>query len=263
MAAMGAIKGRVLKIWTSGDYTKIGNTTCGEDANAVALTTTPDHVPESVKGGAVTLMGTRTEGPAKGQKLALGLLLAALVAGCVLLVARPAYAVSTFTVNLTGDGSDMNLADDACDTLALLGRQCTLRAAIQQANATANAGGPDLIDFGFFGDGPYTISPASQLPIITQPLIIDGYTQSGASENTLDQPGRSDASIQIELDGTNAGLSATGLVFGIGVSDCVVRGLAINDFGEDGIVFISSTGHKVEGNFIGTDASGTSAQGND
>lgn len=58
-----------------------------------------------------------------------------------------AYAApnATFTVNQTADLVDANLADNRCDTnLSTAGDQCSLRAAIQQANATA---GTDTLTF--------------------------------------------------------------------------------------------------------------------
>ena len=49
-----------------------------------------------------------------------------------------------------------------------------------------------------------TIMPATQLPDITQPLMIDGYTQPGSSPNT-NPPGQGDnAVILIELSGAIA-----------------------------------------------------------
>src|SRR6188472_1654265 len=59
----------------------------------------------------------------------------------------------------------------------------SLRQAILSANSTANV--PDAISFSISGTGPHTISPVTPLPPITDPLVIDGYTQSGASSNTL------------------------------------------------------------------------------
>src|SRR5262249_29821477 len=54
----------------------------------------------------------------------------------------------------------------------------SLRQAILDANATTNlAGGPDVIQFNISGSGVQTISPSSQLPTITDPVLIDGYTQ--------------------------------------------------------------------------------------
>ena len=56
----------------------------------------------------------------------------------------------------------------------------SLAQAIIDANAAAGA---DLIQFDIAGTGPHTIAPA--LPAITDPVTIDGYTQPGASPNTL------------------------------------------------------------------------------
>jgi CSLREA domain-containing protein len=57
---------------------------------------------------------------------------AALMAACLLLIANPAYAGITFTVNSTGDEGDFNLDDERCFTGARrFGAEvCTLRAAI-------------------------------------------------------------------------------------------------------------------------------------
>src|SRR5262249_29527709 len=88
----------------------------------------------------------------------------------------------------------------------------------------------------------------------------DGYTQQGASANTL--PAGDDAVLMIELDGTSAGASADGLTLTAGGS--TVRGLVINRFGGSGIILNrpAAVGHLIEGNFLGTDATGTAPLGN-
>jgi CSLREA domain-containing protein len=68
---------------------------------------------------------------------------------------------TTFVVNSTGDQPDDNTANNVCHTAV---GTCTLRAAIQQANATA---GTDIIQFAITGAGVHTIQPASSLPSIT------------------------------------------------------------------------------------------------
>ena len=61
----------------------------------------------------------------------------------------------------------------------------SLRAAIIAANTTANVGGnPDRIEFNIAGGQVHTINLLSALPTITESLIIDGFTQTDASENT-------------------------------------------------------------------------------
>src|SRR3954471_20591744 len=52
----------------------------------------------------------------------------------------------------------------------------SLRQAILDANAT---NGLDTITFQIPGGGPYTITPASALPAITDAVLIDGTTQPG------------------------------------------------------------------------------------
>ncbi|UCF08691.1 MAG: DUF4347 domain-containing protein, partial [Thermoplasmata archaeon] len=110
-------------------------------------------------------------------------------------------------------------------------------------------------------DHPYswwTISPQSALPIITDPVIIDGYTQEGAEENTLSYS--NDAVLRIELDGSNAGMPLGGLHINSGGS--TVRGLVVSGFGLCGIQADTYGGNVIEGNYIGTDVSGTCAINN-
>ncbi|MBI3418499.1 MAG: hypothetical protein HY043_24675 [Verrucomicrobia bacterium] len=99
----------------------------------------------------------------------------------------------------------------------------SLRQAIGDANASP---GLDSIIFNIPGAGPHSIQPLSPLPTITDPVVIDGYTQPGASPNTLSQG--DNAVLVIELDGTSAGAGASGLTITSGGS--TVSGLAINRF---------------------------------
>ena len=54
----------------------------------------------------------------------------------LVLLAGPAGAL-TFTVDSTGDAKDANTGDDTCDAV---GGGCTLRAAMEQANASTGHG---------------------------------------------------------------------------------------------------------------------------
>src|SRR5262249_17248606 len=123
----------------------------------------------------------------------------------------------------------------------------SLRQAILDANSSPNVAGPDVIAFFIQGSGVQTISPVSALPTITDPVIIDGTSQPGFAGTPL-----------IELDGTNAG--GSGLMIDAGGS--TVKVLIINRFSGDGIVLENSGGDTIVGNYIGTDATGTLAQGN-
>lgn len=144
---------------------------------------------------------------------------------------------------------------------------------LYQAIADANAlPGPDRIVFNIPGSGVRKIHISTQaLPSIDDTVTIDGYTQPGASPNTL-QTG-DDATILIQLDGQSFSffpVSSTGLF--INAENCVVRGLMITAFpptsdpyigsyGGYGIVIVKA-GCVVEGNFIGTDGSSATTLGN-
>ncbi len=133
------------------------------------------------------------------------------------------------------------------------GNPGSLRWAINQVNAD-KAKGVDTIDFDIAGTGPFVIAPTSALPTITHRVVIDGYSQPGASPNTLATG--DNAIILIELSGTNAGFSS-GLT--ITANRSTVQGLAINQFAQEGIRLTVGSDDVVSGNFLGTDPTGTIA----
>src|SRR5215471_10940261 len=125
---------------------------------------------------------------------------------------------TTFTVNDTGDGADANIGDGICDNGH---NKCTLRAAIQEANAHA---GIDRINFNIPpvpGLG-LTIAPVTQLPDIKEGVVIDGYSQPGTSPNT--QTNGDNAVLVITLDGVNLGPTGNGLTV---KATSEIEGLAI------------------------------------
>ena len=132
----------------------------------------------------------------------------------------------------------------------------SLRQAIIDANANA---GSDTIRFNISaGSGLHTISLLSALDTITGPVTIDGYTETGASANTLAIG--SNAVLQIELNGTNAGAGSSGLVLDSGAS--TITGLIINRFGDVGIrVNDAADGSTIAGNWIGLNSSGNALAG--
>src|SRR5207247_2405371 len=89
----------------------------------------------------------------------------------------------TIVVNSNTDRADLNGTDAVCDAFIAVGHQCTLRAAIQTANATANPiHAQDTIQFAI-GTGVVTIqvgvTTSANLPTVTDPVVIDGTTQPG------------------------------------------------------------------------------------
>jgi CSLREA domain-containing protein len=98
----------------------------------------------------------------------------------VVIVASTAVpaAAATYVENDNANSSDSTVGIGVCRTS---GGVCTLRAAIQEANATSAL---DTITFAI-GTGPQRISLSSSLPAITQPAIAQpaGTTTSKAAVN--------------------------------------------------------------------------------
>jgi hypothetical protein len=132
---------------------------------------------------------------------------------------------------------DRTTQDNICDTRnnrfvnppVAASNICTLRAAIEQANATP---GKDRISVMV-----QTIRLARPLPPITDPMII----QRGLTT-------------KVTLDGANAGPGATGLTITAGSTE--VRGLVLINFPGAGIAISGSGGNKIDGNCIGVDDTG-------
>ncbi|MGE0104066.1 MAG: FG-GAP-like repeat-containing protein [Blastocatellales bacterium] len=158
-----------------------------------------------------------------------------------------ARAEMTFTVNSTDDQND-----GTCDAA-----HCSLREAILAANANQ---GLDQIAFDIQTrrvtgtqfkslsaetrmapgrpSSPFIIRLLSQLPLITDPVTIDGTTQSRFAGTPL---------IQI----LGGGLS-------VSQGDCTIRGLVVGGISLFPTAFTGSRENDIiEGNFIGTNASGT------
>ncbi len=150
------------------------------------------------------------------------------------------------------------IAGSAASTLTVTNTSDSGAGSLRQAILDANAapGTLDVIGFNIPGAGPHTIAPTTPLPAISDPLIIDGTSQPGFPGTPI-----------IELDGTSAGPNANGLEVTSGSS--VILGLAINRFGTNGsgpggagIALLGFGGNVIQGNFIGTDVTGTVALGN-
>jgi hypothetical protein len=189
----------------------------------------------------------------------LGMLAVLAMAAAMLLTGTPTYAATTFTVDSTADTQDL--------TPGLAGEVITLREAIARANSNNNPTQVDRINFDIPGTGVHTISPSSALPPITEPVVVDGYSQPGSSVNTLARS--TNAKLTVQISGTN--LDSTGTDGGVTVSasNTVVKGLVINRFVDPAGIEVASENLtevlrnvKIEGNFVGTDPSGTLNRGN-
>ena len=165
------------------------------------------------------------------------------------------------TVNSTGNSADNNPGNGVCSTGGTVAGspECTLRAAIQEANASATV---DTIHFNIpITDGGYTASPVafrirpsgSVLPDITGPVVIDATTQPEFS--TAGRP-------VVVLDGSLAPLTGDPNGLSLNAGSSTIRGLVIQNFGEDGIEIDVAGNNLIVGNYIGTDVTGTLARPN-
>ncbi len=210
------------------------------------------------------------------------------------LAAAMTAPTATFTVNNTGDQSDILPGNGRCETVANNG-QCTLRAAIQETNASAGA---DLITFSV-----PSITLTSTLPNITDAVTIDG----GTNRTEISGPGltltggnsvvqrlvlnrllnTAAAAINMTTKGSNrvegcyigTNVAGTATAFGsnsflpgilndtspgniIGGTTAAARNVLVAQTVGVGLV-TKSPNTKVQGNYIGTDAAGTTALGGD
>ena len=135
----------------------------------------------------------------------------------------------------------------------------SLRDAITQVSATC-AVTSNVINFNIAGGGPHIILPTSALPTLTcANTTINGYSQSGASPNTLaNGVSGSNAVIKIVLDGS--GVTSGGLH--VAANNIDIRGLSIVGFASDNAIFVTGNAANIVGNFLGTRPDGTSAPNN-
>ncbi|MEJ2708534.1 MAG: choice-of-anchor Q domain-containing protein [Anaerolineales bacterium] len=132
----------------------------------------------------------------------------------------------------TGPVYTVNTAQDVSDSACTFS-DCSLREAIQAANAQANGAAPEEIHFNIPGSGSPVIEPLSPLPAISDPVVIDGATQpSGA----------------VEIRGGQAGEQSTGVTIQGGNS--LVRGLALSGFAGAGLSLEGAVENRIEGNRI-------------
>ncbi len=125
----------------------------------------------------------------------------------------------------------------------------SLRQAILDADADTSTSSTDTIEFAIAGAGVQDIQPTTNLPAITRPVTIDGTSQPGYAGAPL-----------IDLDGTHTGAGTDGLVLAAGSDGSTIRGLVINNFNAAEIS-IATTDNTVQSCYLGTNATGTSADG--
>ena len=145
--------------------------------------------------------------------------------------------VATVTINVVGDPLVVTHTED--------GGFGSLRFAITYANTHPNPDGvPETIAFDIQGEQPvYRIALASLLPVITDPVVIDGTTQPGYYGRPV-----------VIIDGrylSNETEGAYGLAIAAGRSE--VRGLAIVNAPGTGLLLRDGHANVVRANWIGLD----------
>lgn len=145
----------------------------------------------------------------------------------------------------------------------------SLRQAILDANSNP---GFDTIEFAVAG----TITPLTQLPAITDPLLIDGYSAPGASPNTNPINAPNNAVITVQLDGPgpifDPDAPRVGLELDPGSDGSTIQGLSVTNWaavvgrispgqpiGGVGIRIRSSDHNSILGCFLGVDLEDASA----
>ncbi|WP_439620393.1 hypothetical protein [Gemmata sp.] len=161
---------------------------------------------------------------------------------------EPRETPATFTVTTTADSGAGSLRDAITRANASPGADT-----IAFAIPVSDPGFADANQNGGFDPGDYwSIAPTAPLPAITNTVLIDGWSQPGLPGNPRPV---------IELNGTSAGAGADGLALTDHVGS-TVRGLAVNRFAGTGIVLTWGGGHRLVGDFVGTDPSGSQARPN-
>lgn len=165
--------------------------------------------------------------------------------------------VPSLIVNHTGNGDDLMPGDGICDAggPAVEGRpRCTLRAAIQEANALP---GFDRITFDIpeedAGWNPaqqaFVIRTVPATPALTEAAEIDATTQPGFA-------GRP----RVVVDGTG-GIGNEEQGFRLYAGNSTIRGFSIVRFFAAGIAIAGPGGNVVAGNYIGLRPSGVDTAG--
>lgn len=178
------------------------------------------------------------------------------VAAALLLSARVASAqacqANCYLVNTAADTINPSCGVSGIGT-------CSLRDALTKIALSSN----NVIHFAI-GTGPQTITLLSDLPDIHLPVTIDGTTQPGFAGVPLIQVRRGDAGLAMHGlrtrgPSTNT-LTLKSLVLShFNGSACLVcAGVILSDPGD----LVRPGGHTIQGCYIGTDATGTMADGN-
>jgi titin len=151
------------------------------------------------------------------------------------------------------------------DTVTASDGKVTLREAITAINAGTTLADPDIvaqnpttpnafgisdtINFNIAGAGVQMISTVTDLPTINKAVFVNGYSQPGSSANSNPLSAGINSVLRIEIN-----CQPGGIAFDVLAPGSEFRGLAIHGYRA---FIVSANNVVVAGNFIGTDAAGT------
>ncbi len=165
--------------------------------------------------------------------------------------------VSGFTINRRGDQQDKTIGDGICTTGG--GTTCGLRSAIEESNARPYYYRNEIFPITTtISVANKTINPTTPYPSIVYPVSINGYTETGASENTAAFGQAINAVPIVQVDGSATNPGTVGLNITAGSS--TISGLTINNY-TTAISISEKGGNTIAGVFIGTDTGGTTSSG--
>ncbi len=161
-----------------------------------------------------------------------------------------------FTVNATTENTttavDANYGDGSAISKIAGNATTTLRSAILESNSRPPAYYDSVytINFSLAGGGAQTITLADNLPEIKYPILINGFSQTGASVNTAAFGQTVNSVIKMNINCNNkAGI----LVNGTGT---ILQGLAVYNASGPAIYIYDGSGNTVKGCYVGIQQTG-------
>ncbi|UXX79961.1 BspA family leucine-rich repeat surface protein [Reichenbachiella carrageenanivorans] len=146
----------------------------------------------------------------------------------------------------------------------------SLREAITLANADTDQ---DFIDFSIPGTAPHTIQPVTDLPTITNPIVLDASTQPGSDNFNIILDGQGTLTNGFRINGNTSEVYGfyisdftTGIFMGNPGGSFIIgapaKGNTIVNNSDKGIFGLAAATCTIQSNYIGTDESGSVGIGN-
>lgn len=165
-------------------------------------------------------------------------LFVAVIASVATFTNKVMAAPTTFTVTNTNDSGEGSL-----------------RQAIIDANSNGNSSDMDVIEFDIPGDQVHTIELDTELPSISQKVTINGYSQTGAQENSAPNPQPFNAVIKIEVKGNQD--IFRGFYLEPSAPGSIIKGLSVYGFNKYAVI-VYADDLKIQGNYLNVKADGLS-----